>query len=80
MLGDAATEYCTNTSFDFSGAGDLAAAQRHLEGGNFAFADGHVKWLRPEKVLTGWYHSSSTCGAGTGASSPTGSNATFCIS
>ncbi len=23
---------------------------RHLEGNNFSFADGHVKWLRPGKV------------------------------
>lgn len=25
-------------------------AQRHLGGANYAFADGHVKWLLPEKV------------------------------
>ena len=25
-------------------------ARRHLDGLNFAFADGHAKWLRPEKV------------------------------
>lgn len=24
---------------------------RHLEGANYAFADGHVKWLKPELVL-----------------------------
>ena len=24
--------------------------RRHLEGANYAFADGHVKWLRPERV------------------------------
>lgn len=23
---------------------------RHLDGGNYAFTDGHVKWLRPEKI------------------------------
>ncbi len=27
-------------------------ARRHLDGLNFAFADGHVKWIRPEKVST----------------------------
>ena len=25
-------------------------ARRHLDGLNIAFADGHVKWLRPEKI------------------------------
>ena len=25
-------------------------SQKHLEGANFAFADGHVKWLKPEKI------------------------------
>jgi prepilin-type N-terminal cleavage/methylation domain-containing protein/prepilin-type processing-associated H-X9-DG protein len=25
-------------------------AKRHLEGANYAFADGHVKWYRPEKI------------------------------
>lgn len=51
-----------------------AGAARHLEGGNYSFADGHVKWLRREKVLAG--SPSSVCAGG--ANSPTGSNATFC--
>lgn len=25
-------------------------AQRHLEGANYGFADGHVKWFKPEKI------------------------------
>lgn len=25
-------------------------ARRHLDGANYAFADGHVKWIRPEKI------------------------------
>jgi prepilin-type N-terminal cleavage/methylation domain-containing protein/prepilin-type processing-associated H-X9-DG protein len=47
---------------------------RHLEGANYAFADGHVKWLRPEKVLSGRV---DECGESK-PNSPTGSNATFC--
>ncbi|PQV64096.1 hypothetical protein B1R32_107121 [Abditibacterium utsteinense] len=47
---------------------------RHLEGANYAFADGHVKWLRPEKVLPS---STTLCN---GENSPNGSNATFCTS
>jgi prepilin-type processing-associated H-X9-DG protein len=26
------------------------AMKRHLEGANYAFADGHVKWLKPDAV------------------------------
>jgi prepilin-type N-terminal cleavage/methylation domain-containing protein/prepilin-type processing-associated H-X9-DG protein len=26
------------------------SGKRHLEGANYAFADGHVKWYRPEKI------------------------------
>ena len=29
---------------------DSAARVRHLEGANYGFADGHVKWLKPEKL------------------------------
>lgn len=25
-------------------------AQRHLEGANYGFADGHVKWLKPQTI------------------------------
>ncbi len=38
--------------YDTSSATALGSGgKRHLEGANFAFTDGHVKWLRPEKVL-----------------------------
>lgn len=58
-----------------TGAGSATPA-RHLEGANYAFADGHVKWLRPEKVLNG----DANCGGSTTpTSAPDGSNATFCI-
>lgn len=31
-------------------ASSYDAARRHLSGSNFGFADGHVKWYRPEKI------------------------------
>lgn len=31
-------------------ADQSSPAYRHLEGANYAFADGHVKWLKPEKI------------------------------
>lgn len=36
-------------------------ARRHLEGANYSFADGHVKWYKPEKI---------TCGDPAASSSP----------
>ena len=48
----------------------------HLEGSNYAFADGHVKWLRPEKVSNG--DVPANCGAGN-SSSPDKGVPTFCI-
>ena len=29
-----------------------ALADRHNEGGNYIFADGHVKWMRRQTVIT----------------------------
>lgn len=26
---------------------------RHMGGANYAFADGHVKWLKPENIVAG---------------------------
>jgi prepilin-type N-terminal cleavage/methylation domain-containing protein/prepilin-type processing-associated H-X9-DG protein len=49
---------------------------RHLEGANYTFADGHVKWLRPEKALSG---AAGKCGDVSGPNVPNGANATFCI-
>ena len=31
---------------------NTTATARHLEGNDYAFADGHVKWLKPGKVVT----------------------------
>ena len=41
-------------------------SQRHLEGANYAFADGHVKWMKQRAF-------------GNGCTTPTGSNATFAL-
>lgn len=43
------------------------AARRHLEGANYAFADGHAKWLKPEMIKFN------------PTDHPNGSNATFLI-
>jgi prepilin-type processing-associated H-X9-DG protein len=43
-LGDSPRFFVPEASFPTQ----YAAARRHFEGANYAFADGHVKWLRPE--------------------------------
>jgi prepilin-type N-terminal cleavage/methylation domain-containing protein/prepilin-type processing-associated H-X9-DG protein len=48
--------------------------RRHLGGDNFLFADGHVKWLKPESVRSANTYS---CGAGN-TGSPTQTTYTFC--
>jgi prepilin-type N-terminal cleavage/methylation domain-containing protein/prepilin-type processing-associated H-X9-DG protein len=51
LLGDRADDATATYAYylDPTTAG-RAPASLHLEGGNMAFVDGHVKWLRPEKV------------------------------
>jgi prepilin-type N-terminal cleavage/methylation domain-containing protein/prepilin-type processing-associated H-X9-DG protein len=81
--------YPSNTVLNGDGATGLASyavqkvpnlgAQRHLEGGNYGFADGHVKWYRSDKVLRG--DDGVPSGAvycSSGPSAPDGTNATFC--
>ncbi|HEY0073922.1 MAG TPA: DUF1559 domain-containing protein [Abditibacteriaceae bacterium] len=46
---------------------------RHLEGANYAFVDGHVKWLKRSQVAPG------NTGCSGGINAPSGSNATFCV-
>ena len=90
----ASVAYPANTVLLGDGTGSLAGANynrtktddvgsgslRHLEGGDYAFVDGHVKWLKPQNVLP-----SDNAGAKTitlcngGPHAPTGSNATFCL-
>lgn len=79
--------YTSNTIMNFDGRStdasvvlnDMATLKsyvpnptiRHLDGSNYSFTDGHVKWLRAEKVLDGL----TNC---PGTNSPNGSNVTFC--
>lgn len=50
---------------------------RHLEGNNYAFCDGHVKWFKMGVILSGTVGATSyTCNPATSA--PTASNQTFC--
>lgn len=44
-----------------------ANTARHFDGSNYLFADGHVKWLRGERVSTGWPAGSPTNAAATAA-------------
>lgn len=48
---------------------------RHLDGANYAFVDGHVKWLRAKAVLPG--NIVADCNGGVNA--PNSSNSTFCV-
>ena len=54
-------------------AGVDAAGQRHLEGANFAFADGHVKWVKGVNTV----RSANVFGS---CVAPTGSNMTAAVS
>lgn len=88
LTGAAEAELTYTTSTVMNGDGDGAAgksdyylmgvdinqnyAHRHLRGSNYSFADGHIRWLTPEQVLSGDY----TCMP---QNVPNGSNATFCI-
>lgn len=46
---------------------------RHFDGANYSFADGHVKWLLPEKLHSG---TGSNCAGG--PSTPDGNIFTYC--
>jgi prepilin-type N-terminal cleavage/methylation domain-containing protein/prepilin-type processing-associated H-X9-DG protein len=46
---------------------------RHLDGANYAFVDGHVKWFKRPAILPG------NTGCNGGVNAPKGSNATFCV-
>jgi prepilin-type N-terminal cleavage/methylation domain-containing protein len=61
----------------------FASMQRHFEGDNYAFIDGHVKWFKQGKVLSGGFDANSGCcsfcfNSPDKSHAPNGSNATFC--
>ena len=44
------TNYLKNWNTQVNGTPVNVGAGKHLEGANYAYADGHVKWLRPTKI------------------------------
>lgn len=76
LNGDGDGSNTNAATYSRSTARASAGGAKHLEGANYAFTDGHVKWLKPERVLDGT--PASVCGP-TGANTPNGSNSTFCI-
>jgi len=80
LNGDTITSSADNFVFDFNYSAAIQNAMlRHLEGANYSFVDGHVKWLKRDKLGSGYFDTSSTCGNGDKSQSPNGSNATLCI-
>ena len=83
---EASFDYTTNIIMNGDGSGisgDTSASSyqtstpsvgesRHLEGANYSFIDGHVKWLKAAAVKSG---GTTNC---PGTNSPNGSNSTFC--
>ena len=85
---DAALSYSSNTILNGEGNGNAnysatkpqaGSPARHLEGANYAYADGHVKWSRPERILQSRNNVSDTTND-CATNAPDGSNATFCTS
>ncbi len=75
MLGDASAGTASSAAaYSVSKPQGTIGPRRHLEGGNYIFADGHVKWLLPTKVLDG----SVVANCNGGVNSPSGGNATYC--
>ncbi len=58
----------TNTGGQNNDRGGVVYADRHLEGMNYAFADGHVKWLKSPFVGDGF--DSTSIGASNGGDIP----------
>ena len=65
--GTAVNTTCTTAAPGLNRTDNGNPSERHLEGANYLFADGHVKWLKQSAF-------------GNACTTPTGSNATFDIS
>ena len=84
-INESAMNYISNTIMNGDGvsndAGYVKSSEalntvdlaRHLEGNNYSFADGHVKWLRFGKVVNGFNSAAGVC-------SPTAATADSSIS
>ena len=57
---------------------NTVSTARHLEGNNYSYTDGHVKWLRFGKVLGGDQSNAGQCGQPSGTSAASSSVSTFC--
>ena len=80
LNGDATTGRADNFVHNFNvNANVKAAMSRHLEGANYSFVDGHVKWLKPDVPGNGVFTLTSTCGNGDKTMSPPTRSATLCI-
>jgi prepilin-type N-terminal cleavage/methylation domain-containing protein/prepilin-type processing-associated H-X9-DG protein len=42
--------YAVNDVWTTTASGSIGPDRRHLDGSNYGFADGHAKWLKPEKI------------------------------
>jgi prepilin-type N-terminal cleavage/methylation domain-containing protein/prepilin-type processing-associated H-X9-DG protein len=50
LAANAANGNLVGVAFNRAITGNISYAGRHLEGANFSYADGHVKWLKPNAV------------------------------
>ena len=67
------TEYATGNFFNVTGMSSQQA--RHTGGANYAFADGHTKYLLPQKVSPGYNAVNSANGQTTSGNYPTSGTA-----
>jgi prepilin-type processing-associated H-X9-DG protein len=51
LMEEASVNGSTDDGYQYIGSiGTNLFSDRHLEGSNVAFLDGHVKWYRPDKI------------------------------